>query len=355
MSFNLDFLAKMGASFNTKVGSIYKYDGIEAGDDLATITATNYFLSRKASLRIRDMMEIVATDTNATYIVTALDPDVVLAEFASGQSDFITSVDATNLVVTSGELNTIQDINPSTTPQFATIKLNDFGIIAGPLVYVKLIDGTLGIDVTELFYDEAKKALAVGTTDVAINVNGQTKNAGFVAVTETGADKYGVLSKYFGVTNTAALTMAYARGSEASPGTVSAGDMVSKICTVGLKESGIYGEAAVIEVVAGDDFTPTETRGLLVFKTTSPSMTTANTKMTLSDAGALSISSATATASAQLDVVSTTKGFLPPRMTDAQRDAISTPADGLMIYNTTTNKGNIRENGAWRAITTTAV
>ena len=32
--------------------------------------------------------------------------------------------------------------------------------------------------------------------------------------------------------------------------------------------------------------------------------------------------------SAMLDVKSTTSGLLPPRMTEAQRDAISSPADG---------------------------
>jgi hypothetical protein len=42
-------------------------------------------------------------------------------------------------------------------------------------------------------------------------------------------------------------------------------------------------------------------------------------------------------ASAQLDVVSTTKGFLMPRMTSAQRTAIATPATGLMVYETTTS------------------
>ena len=41
-------------------------------------------------------------------------------------------------------------------------------------------------------------------------------------------------------------------------------------------------------------------------------------------------------ASAQLEINSTTKGLLPPRMTTAQRDAISNPAIGLMIYNTDT-------------------
>ena len=38
---------------------------------------------------------------------------------------------------------------------------------------------------------------------------------------------------------------------------------------------------------------------------------------------------------ALLDLTSTTKGFLPPRMTTTQRDAISSPPFGLMIYNST--------------------
>jgi hypothetical protein len=39
-------------------------------------------------------------------------------------------------------------------------------------------------------------------------------------------------------------------------------------------------------------------------------------------------------ASAQVQIDSTTKGFLPPRMTTAQINAIATPATGLMAYNT---------------------
>ena len=44
------------------------------------------------------------------------------------------------------------------------------------------------------------------------------------------------------------------------------------------------------------------------------------------------IGTTTPDASAALDVSSTTKGFLPPRMTEAQRNAINTPALGLMVY-----------------------
>jgi hypothetical protein len=42
-------------------------------------------------------------------------------------------------------------------------------------------------------------------------------------------------------------------------------------------------------------------------------------------------------ASAKLEIASTTQGFLPPRMTTAQRNAISSPLAGLTIYNTTVN------------------
>jgi hypothetical protein len=38
--------------------------------------------------------------------------------------------------------------------------------------------------------------------------------------------------------------------------------------------------------------------------------------------------------SAELEVKSTKKGFLPPRMTNAERNAIATPAAGLLIYQT---------------------
>jgi hypothetical protein len=55
----------------------------------------------------------------------------------------------------------------------------------------------------------------------------------------------------------------------------------------------------------------------------------------------------TANASAALDVASTTQGFLPPRMTEAQRDLISSPANGLIIYNSTTDKLQVRAAGSW--------
>ena len=59
----------------------------------------------------------------------------------------------------------------------------------------------------------------------------------------------------------------------------------------------------------------------------------------------------TVNAAAQLQVDSTTRGFLPPRMTTAQRDAITSVPAGLMIYNTSTNKLNFYNGTAWEAVT----
>ena len=53
-------------------------------------------------------------------------------------------------------------------------------------------------------------------------------------------------------------------------------------------------------------------------------------------------------ASAAFQVNSTERGFLPPRMTTTERDAISTPAAGLMVYNTTTNKAQCYNGTAWQ-------
>ena len=57
--------------------------------------------------------------------------------------------------------------------------------------------------------------------------------------------------------------------------------------------------------------------------------------------------------SAMLDVRSTGKGLLMPRMSLSQRDAITTPATGLLIYQTDNTPGFYYYNGsAWAAVTT---
>jgi len=51
--------------------------------------------------------------------------------------------------------------------------------------------------------------------------------------------------------------------------------------------------------------------------------------------------------SALLDVNSESKGFLPPRMTTIQRNAITAPVEGLVIYNTDEETINIFNGTTW--------
>jgi hypothetical protein len=56
-------------------------------------------------------------------------------------------------------------------------------------------------------------------------------------------------------------------------------------------------------------------------------------------------------ASAQLQIDSTTKGILLPRMTTTQKNAIASPTAGLIVYDTTLNKLCVRTASAWETIT----
>ena len=66
--------------------------------------------------------------------------------------------------------------------------------------------------------------------------------------------------------------------------------------------------------------------------------------------GSLGVGTITPEVSAKLEVNSTTQGFLPPRMSTAQRNAIVNPAKGLMIYCTDCGFGEpeyFNNNNKW--------
>lgn len=107
-----------------------------------------------------------------------------------------------------------------------------------------------------------------------------------------------------------------------------------------LRMANVGVEKWVLGVLAGDTF--------LHFRSGNGTMATATEVAAMSQGGRFVVggNSSTLEASAVLQAQSTTHGFLPPRMTTTQRDAIVTPANGLVIYNTTTNKHQ-GYNGTW--------
>ena len=73
-------------------------------------------------------------------------------------------------------------------------------------------------------------------------------------------------------------------------------------------------------------------------------------RLTISDTGSIGVGVVTPDPSSVVDIVSTTRGFLPPRMTSTQRDAIALLADGLLIYNITTSELNIYDGTFWQEV-----
>jgi hypothetical protein len=69
--------------------------------------------------------------------------------------------------------------------------------------------------------------------------------------------------------------------------------------------------------------------------------------MRLTRDGILSVGTTTPESSALVDISSTTKGFLPPRMTHTEMYSISSPATGLIVYNTTYDKPVFFDGTCW--------
>ncbi len=68
--------------------------------------------------------------------------------------------------------------------------------------------------------------------------------------------------------------------------------------------------------------------------------------------GTVGIGTSTPHSSAALDVASNNKGFLVPRMTNTARLAITSPANGLLVYDSTLHRLYQFQDGVWRYMLT---
>ena len=74
-------------------------------------------------------------------------------------------------------------------------------------------------------------------------------------------------------------------------------------------------------------------------------------KVRFDSAGNVGLGTSSPSASAILDAQSTTKGVRMPNMTTTQKNAISSPAAGLMVFDTTLAKLCVYSGSAWQTIT----
>lgn len=134
------------------------------------------------------------------------------------------------------------------------------------------------------------------------------------------------------------------------------------ITTPNLSNLNIYAPSGIGTDLVGSNFTLNAGRGTgagipgdFTIRTSSTT-TSGSTTQTLTpkftikgQTGDIGIGTTTPDASAKLHIDSTTSGFILPRMTTTQRTTISSPAEGLMVYDMTLHNLYVYDGTIWNA------
>jgi hypothetical protein len=116
--------------------------------------------------------------------------------------------------------------------------------------------------------------------------------------------------------------------------------------------SSVYSTAAhilLIHALTGEMLVGSNSSSFSIFTGGAPSL--GQVKVRVASTGNMAIgSNPTPNTSAILDLQSTTKAFLPPRMTTTEKNAIASPVAGMVVYDTTLNKLCVYTTG-WETIT----
>lgn len=210
-----------------------------------------------------------------------------------------------------------------------------------------VIDGTAGITTNNSVYTDASGNTGIGTTSPTVSL--QVYNA-TNATLQVDGDVSAVIrtSRYSTDTTAGTIQTRKSRGTFASPTTVASGDSAGNLLLSAYGGSN-YRPIGLITAIVETYTSDTNISGYLTFQTNSGSTATTE-RMRIDAAGNVGIG-ATANASAILDAQSTTKGVRMPNMTTVQKNAISSPAAGLMVFDTTLSKLCVYTGAAWQTIT----
>lgn len=130
-----------------------------------------------------------------------------------------------------------------------------------------------------------------------------------------------------------------------------AASTVTDVATMGIVGAPVKGTNATVTnthgilIGAGAVSTATNSYGLTV-----NAQTGATNNYAAQFQGSVGINQASPAASSTLDIVSTTQGILVPRMTTTQKNAISSPATGLELFDSTLAVKSLYNGAAWVGI-----
>ena len=229
-----------------------------------------------------------------------------------------------------------------------TISANPSGVAGA----IQFSDGSaFASDAANLFWDDTNNRLGVGTNAPTkqLQITNSTVNAVMYADIGTNA---GV---YFGnlnngetfITNNGLFNTAFTRSGNVGVGT---GTFSNPSVSARLHVKGSGSTSATTSLLVQNS----GGTGLLTLKDNGDCTLGASSDFgNISGTGcffrfSLAVGTlSNATASAILQADSTTRGFLPPRMTTTQKNAIATPSSGLVVYDSTTNKLCCYNGSTW--------
>ena len=153
----------------------------------------------------------------------------------------------------------------------------------------------------------------------------------------------------------------YTRATNGTVGSLTTNETVVGYQAIGLgSNTSVIGNANTIQTWLGGNLTlgSTVASGTTRLKVTSSGSTNASfvarfqnsggtDLMVVDGGGGVGIGTSLNNTSAILQADSTSRGFLPPRMSTTEKNNISTPAAGLVVYDSTLNNLNVYNGTAW--------
>ena len=205
---------------------------------------------------------------------------------------------------------------------------------------------------------------SANTTQIVNNYNavgGALRIDGLDDITLADSDITGGTIKNTAISNSSvSATTLSASGATTLAGVTVAGDLTVTGTIIGSVSStgGTFASITATSTTA----TSTFASGGVAIGTTTPSSNSLFTVGTSSPlfyvdrlSGRIGIGTSAPTSTAALQIDSTTAGFLSPRLTTAQKSAISSPASGLLLYDTDLNKLNVYNGSGWKNVGSTEI
>lgn len=174
--------------------------------------------------------------------------------------------------------------------------------------------------------------------------------SGYDAATNTDGD--GSIASYTNSSNSATSgALRFIRAN--SSGAVTSGWQLGEVSTYGSYTTTptFTDRSSAIRFYASQTHSSTAAGTFMTFATTPNSTVTLTEAMRIQNSQNVCIGTTTDATSAILNVVSTTKGVLFPRMTTTQKNAISTPVEGMIVYDLTLHKLSVYTGSVWETIT----